>query len=75
MKTYSTISVPVEVKRILEKAKGDEDWGSFLLKLYRKAELHSRKEAFKELSKLLTEHELESITRSSKEFRERFKLR
>ena len=29
-----TISVPDDVKRLLEKAKGREDWGSFLLRLY-----------------------------------------
>lgn len=35
MRKYSTISVPVEVKKALEKAKGEDEWGKFLLTLYR----------------------------------------
>ena len=31
---YATISVPVEVKKTLEKVKGGDEWGEFLLKLY-----------------------------------------
>jgi hypothetical protein len=35
LRRYSTISVPEEVKRILERAKGEREWGPFLLELYR----------------------------------------
>jgi hypothetical protein len=31
---YATISVPTGVKNILEKAKGKEEWGKFILNLY-----------------------------------------
>ena len=33
MRKYSTISIPVEVKRVLEKDKGKESWGEYLMKL------------------------------------------
>ena len=34
MGRYATISVPVEIKRVLEEAKGESEWGKFLLDLY-----------------------------------------
>ncbi len=46
MSNYSTISVPGEVKRTLEQAKGDRDWGRFLLDLYAEAENAKRERAF-----------------------------
>lgn len=75
LKRYVTISVPAEVKEILEKAKGEEEWGSFLLRLY--VELKSLKgsRAFEELTSILREEDLEAIIESSKEFRESFQLR
>ena len=72
---YSTISVPAEVKRVLEGAKGEEEWGSFLLELYLEAERLRGKEAFEKLAETLTEDELRVIIESSREFREGFKLR
>lgn len=75
MVKYSTISVPKEVKRILEKEKGDREWGAFLLSLYEDAKRVRAKEAFQKLSELLTDEELDSITHSSREFREKFSLR
>ncbi len=75
MNRYTTISVPAEVKRILEEAKGEEEWGDFLLKLYMEAKRLKAKESFEKLAEKLTEEEIESILKSRKEFRKRFKLR
>ncbi|MEM2135253.1 MAG: hypothetical protein QXR19_08555 [Candidatus Jordarchaeaceae archaeon] len=72
---YSTIPVPVEIKKILEEAKGEEEWGKFLLELYIEAKKLKAKKAFQKLAKKLTEEELENILESSKEFREGFKLK
>ena len=30
---FTTISVPIEVKKRLEKAKGEKEWGEFLLEM------------------------------------------
>jgi len=67
---YSTISVPAEVKRVLEEAKGDEEWGEFLLELYARARAH----AFERLTEILTDEELNGIIESSRDFREGFSL-
>jgi len=75
MVRYVTISVPEDVKKILEKAKGREDWGSFLLRMYREYEKLKRMMAFRELKKILTDDDLRSIESSMKEFRRNFKLR
>lgn len=72
---YVTISVPVEVKRLLERDKGDETWGSYLLKLYRQAKIARRERAFRELLELLSEEDLRRIEEESMEFRESFRLR
>jgi predicted CopG family antitoxin len=72
---YSTISVPVEVKEILEKVKGDAEWGTFLLNLYYEVRRLRGETAFKELTEILKSEDLESIVESSKEFRERFAFR
>jgi len=72
---YATISVPVEVKRLLERDKGDETWGSYLLKLYREALVSRRERAFRELVRLLTEEDLRRIGEESVRFRESFRLR
>jgi predicted CopG family antitoxin len=75
MTKYSTISVPIDVKKLLEKAKGKEEWGDFILKLYSEAQRLKGKKAFEELIETLTEEDLKAITESSKEFRERFAFR
>lgn len=75
MKRYSTISVPEEVKKTLEQAKGEKEWGDFLLDLHTKATTAKRIKAFEELVGRLSNADLESITRSSREFREGLKLR
>jgi len=72
---YVTISVPDDVKKLLEKAKGKEDWGSFLLRLYFEAKSLKGKRAFDELTSILTEEDLRAIVESSREFRERFRFR
>jgi hypothetical protein len=72
---YATISVPIDVKNLLEKAKGKEEWGEFILNLYTETQRLKSKKAFKELTEILTEEELKIITESSKEFRERFAFR
>ncbi|RLE93262.1 MAG: hypothetical protein DRN04_07665 [Thermoprotei archaeon] len=75
MRKYSTISIPVEVKRVLEKDKGKESWGEYLMKLYNDSRIYRKKKAFQELVKLLDEEDLRNIEIESKKFRENFKLR
>ena len=72
---YVTISVPADVKKVLEKAKGGDEWGSFLLKLYTEVKRLKSKKAFEELASTLTDEDLKAIIESSKEFRERFTFR
>ncbi len=72
---YATISVPVEVKKRLEKAKGNREWGAFLLELCTETQRLKSKKAFDELTTLLDEKDLQAIAESSHEFREKFALR
>jgi len=72
---YATISVPVEVKKRLEELKGDKDWGEFLLDSCTEGQRIKGKRAFEKLRTLLTDDDLENISKSNKEFRENFKLR
>ena len=74
MNKYVTISVPVEIKERLEKAKGNKEWGEFLLELYIERRLLKSKIAFEELADLLTEEDIKGMVESSKEFREKFTL-
>ena len=75
MSNYSTISVPEEVKKVLERAKGEKDWGAFLLEIYTEADLAKRTRAFKRLVEKLSDRDLESISKSSREFREGLKFK
>ncbi|MCK4318374.1 hypothetical protein KAW53_06385 [Candidatus Bathyarchaeota archaeon] len=75
MGKYSTISVPEDVKTILEKRKGDKEWGEYLIEIYEAAEEERRRRAFEKMREMLTEEDYENMRRSSEEFRERFKLR
>ncbi len=72
---YSTISVPREVKELLERDKGERDWGEYLLILYKEAKEGRRKRAFEELRRLLSEEDFSRILEESKKFREGFRLR
>jgi len=72
---YVTISVPAEIKKILEEAKRDNEWGEFLLNLYAEVKRLRSEEAFKQLARTLTDEDLKAIIKSSKEFRERFAFR
>jgi len=72
---YATISVPADVKKALEEAKGRREWGEFLLDLYAEGKRLKSKKAFEELASALTEEDLKTILESSREFRERFALR
>ena len=68
---YST-SVPIEVKELLEKEKGDMEWGEWLLKLREERS----KRAFEALAKgVLTPTDLEAVAASSKKFRREFRFR
>jgi predicted CopG family antitoxin len=75
MTKYATISVPADVKKRLEKGKGDKEWGDFLLSLYTERRLLKSKKAFEEVANLLTSEDLKSMTKSSEQFREKFTLR
>lgn len=74
MSNYSTISVPGNVKKTLEEAKGDKDWGNYLLELYAEADKAKRANAFQKLASILTDDDLKSIEDSSKELREKLKI-
>lgn len=75
MREYSTISVPTEVKKALEKAKGEDEWGDFLLNLYKEVNRLKGKRAFQQLAETITDEDLRAILESSREFRERFAFR
>jgi len=75
MGEYATISVPVEVKKVLEEAKGKDEWGRFLLNLYAEVKRLRSVKAFEELAETLTDEDLKAIAESSREFREGFSLR
>jgi len=72
---YATISVPEEVKKVLQEAKGPLEWGEFLMELYDERSTLRSKRAFEEAANLLTSEDLRSVLTSSKEFREKFTLR
>ena len=74
MSKYSTISVPEKVKKALEKAKGERTWGTYLLNLYIETNTARRVKSFEQLVEKLSNEDLESIIKSSKELKERFKL-
>jgi len=75
MSKYQTISVPKEVKATLEKAKGDKEWGEYLMNLYEEADEARRIGASQKLRELLTDEDLDKMRRASREFRENFELR
>jgi hypothetical protein len=75
MSKYQTISVPKEVKAALEKAKGDKEWGEYLLNLKKEAEDARHIGASQKLRELLTDEDLDKMRRASREFRENFELR
>ncbi|MCD6125471.1 MAG: hypothetical protein J7J19_00480 [Thaumarchaeota archaeon] len=75
MSDYSTISLPRKIKEILDKDRGDMDWGEYLLRLYTEAKEKRRREAFEKLRRTLSEEDLERILEEYKKFREEFKLR
>lgn len=75
MSKYSTISIPIEIKKRLEQEKGEKEWGEFLLEMCTEGQNQKGKKAFEELRELLSKEDLKAIRESSKEFRENFKLR
>uniref|UniRef100_A0A7J2U3G7 VapB-type antitoxin n=1 Tax=Ignisphaera aggregans TaxID=334771 RepID=A0A7J2U3G7_9CREN len=75
MQKYVTISVLKEVKELLEKDRGNSDWSEYLLRLYNEVKELRARLALEELRRLLSDEELDEILKSSKEFRERFRLR
>jgi len=74
LSNYSTISLPKKVKEILEKDKGESDWGEYLMKLYREASEKRRREAFEKLRKILSEEDLKRILEESETFRKEFTI-
>jgi len=75
MGKYATISVPSHVKRILERAKGEDEWGDFLPHLYTEVRRLKSEKAFGELTEEVTDEDLKSIVESRRRFRERFTFR
>ena len=72
---YATISVPTDIKKRLEKAKGKKEWGEFIISLYTETQKLRSEKAFTELTEILTQEDLKAITESSKEFKENFAFR
>lgn len=75
MQKYVTISVLKEVKELLDRDRGGSDWSEYLLRLYNEVKELRARLALEELRRLLSDEELDEILKSSKEFRERFRLR
>jgi len=67
--------LPRKIKEILDKDRGDMDWGEYLLRLYTEAKEKRRREAFEKLRRTLSEEDLERILEEYKKFREEFRLR
>ncbi|MGB9631066.1 MAG: antitoxin VapB family protein [Candidatus Methanodesulfokora sp.] len=65
---YTTIPVKKDVKRRLEKFKGDKEWSSFLNDLLNEVIEARRGESFRKLRELTLRH-LEEIEESHKKFR------
>ena len=74
VRRYITISVPIEVKELLEREKGDLDWGEYLTLLYREYVYSRRLRAFNRLKTLLSSSELDVIEEGFREFRRGFRL-
>jgi len=72
---YSTISVPASAKATLQAAKGDMEWGEFLLSIYGEYLRLRRERSHDALRRMLSEEDLSNIGHSSKRFRRGFKLR
>jgi hypothetical protein len=64
-----------EVKELLDRDRGGSDWSEYLLRLYNEVKELRARLALEELRHLLSDEELDEILRSSREFRERFRLR
>ena len=75
LRKYATISVPIEVKKQLEIAKGNKTWEEFLNELCTEVHSLKGKKAFEELKQLLSKEDLKAMRESSKEFKEKFTLR
>jgi predicted CopG family antitoxin len=75
LRKYVTISVLREVKELLDRDRGGSDWSEYLLRLYNEVKELRARLALEELRRLLSNEELDEILRSSREFRERFRLR
>ncbi|BEP17306.1 hypothetical protein PYJP_06580 [Pyrofollis japonicus] len=75
MDSYVTISVRREVKKLLERDKGDKNWSEYLLELYKEAKQAKARQAFEHLVQLLNDKDLEEIEKASRDFRKRFRLR
>ncbi|MCC6017235.1 MAG: hypothetical protein LM582_09390 [Desulfurococcaceae archaeon] len=75
MRKYVTISVLREVKELLDRDRGGSNWSEYLLRLYNEVKELRARLALEELRRLLSDEELDEILRSSREFRERFRLR
>ncbi len=75
MKKFSTIPVSVEVKKILEKAKGERTWDEFLISLLKTANLARRLHAAEELEKRFDDDLERAIKESIEESRRRLRFR
>jgi predicted CopG family antitoxin len=70
----STITLRKSTKARLESMKGKKDWDSFLEELYLQIRKREGINSIAKLRKLLTDEDLEQISKSSKKFRKEFRL-
>ena len=75
MSKYAQFQFQLKLKSVWKNAKGEKEWGEFLLEMCTEGQRLKGKKAFEELRQLLSKEDLKAIRESSKEFRENFKLR
>ena len=66
---YATISVPIEIKKRLEQAKGEKEWGEFLLEMCTEGQHLERQKSLRRThDNFSLKQDLKAIRESSKEF-------
>ncbi len=74
----TTITIPSEIKKELEKLKGNKTWAEFLkelIEIYKEYRKMKIREAIKRLKETFTKEELEELEKRVMEWRKNFKLR
>lgn len=75
MSKYTSITIKNEVKKELEKFKGNKSWDEFLINLLKEYVRLKKFEAAKELEKSFTQKELEMLEEILKREKSKWKLK